>query len=784
MIGADEPDGLALEVRVQGIVQGVGFRPFVYTLANRYELSGWVANDTTGVTISVQGPHASVEAFMEDLTCKLPTAARIDSVDVRSRQACIPPASPHFTIRQSSVTGQKNTLITPDLHVCPDCEAELFDPNNRRYRYPFINCTNCGPRYSIILDTPYDRPNTTMSRFQMCPACLAEYRNPLDRRYHAQPIACGDCGPTLRLTDTAGQPIPAEDAIEAARDRLADGQILAVKGIGGFHLIVDPRNPAAVATLRSRKRRYKKPLALMCRDSETASKFVSMGAFEKATLESAPRPIVLLDKLAPNPLAPDVSAGTMQHGMMLAYTPIHHLLLDGRFDALIVTSANLSDDPIEFRNDEAIENLSAIADAFLVHDRDIHARVDDSVLLCWTSDHTGPKTMPVRRARGYAPDFVPLPQSLPPILALGAELKNTICVNRGNQAFLSPHVGDLKRGKVLTAFHQTIAETVRQHGVTPELMVCDLHPQFLSTEYANSQSDLPILQVQHHHAHMAAVMGENGLCDRPTIGVVFDGFGLGEDGNNWGGEFFVGSYASVQRVGHFSNFKLPGGDRATREIDRIAIGFLFDLYGENAFNLDLPVMRTRPEEELRILQTMIGRSVRTPLTSSVGRLFDAVAALTGVRSEIQYEAQAAIELEALAGRGGFRRDACLPVVLRSDSQGRILVDTHALMAEIAQLAVLPVKSLQEISHRFHATVVLSICEVCGRLRDRFGISNVVLSGGVFLNRFILSQTTDELARRGFDVFSHRQLSPGDGGISYGQLLVGGYSLLDNPHIAT
>ncbi|HEY6781386.1 MAG TPA: carbamoyltransferase HypF [Thermoleophilaceae bacterium] len=753
--------------QIRGIVQGVGFRPFVYRTAEQHSLVGWIRNDSDGVEIEIQGDLELIDSFILHVRTDAPALARVEEVSlIEQREEEVLYES--FTIQISERTHAAGTLISPDTFVCEDCLRELFDPGDRRYRYPFINCTNCGPRYSIIRGVPYDRPLTTMASFPLCEACEHEYHDVADRRFHAQPVACWDCGPNVQLVEAGGALLDSHDPIAQAAALLRDGGILACKGIGGYHLMADPTNVDAVDELRRRKHRDEKPFALMSPSLEAVERYASVGAREAELLTSVPRPIVLVKKRTDSGLAEGIAPGNRRYGVMLAYTPLHHLLLSFGFDALVATSGNLSDEPIAFTNEDALDRLAEIADAFLINDRDIYTRVDDSIV---RSVPLGgqPEPVLIRRARGYAPEPIAAPFELPSVLAVGPELKNTVCLSRGNELFLSHHIGDLKNDAVMRSFGHAIEHLQTILEVSPELVAHDLHPAYMSTRFALSQDQLPTLAVQHHHAHMAACMCEHGLTE-PVIGVIFDGTGYGTDGAIWGGEFLVGDYGGFQRAGQLDYFRLPGGDKAVKQPYRVALSLLAQAYG-SLDGLELPVVRARTEQELMVLGRMVERGIHSPISSSMGRLFDGVAALIGVREEIRYEAQAAIELEQLIEPGATAQP--LPWELRLED-GNVVVDPRSLVRELADEVLRGRASAAELSLRFHCTVVEMVRSTCLAIHELTGLSTVVLSGGVFLNEFLLSGSHDALVAAGFDVRVHRRVPTNDGGVALGQAAIAGW----------
>jgi hydrogenase maturation protein HypF len=769
----------ALETRryqIRGIVQGVGFRPFVFRTAERHALGGWIRNDSEGVVIEVQGHAGALEEFIVEVRSGAPELARIESVALIERRYVERPVE-SFEIRASERSAHASTLVSPDSCVCGECLRELLDPGDRRYRYPYINCTNCGPRYSIIRGVPYDREMTTMAAFAMCGRCEREYHDVRDRRFHAQPTACWECGPRVALVYPGAHPpdppriASGPDPIEETIVLLREGAIVAVKGLGGYHLVVDARNEEAVATLRARKRREEKPFAVMSPTLEAVRGYALVGDHEAEILGSPQRPIVLVRKHGEQrPLAAGIAPGNRSYGAMLAYTPVHHLLFEGGFDALVATSGNVSDEPIAFSDEDALERLAGIADAFLVGERDIHTRVDDSIVRVVGLEGRS-EVAPIRRARGYTPEPVRAPFELPPLLAVGAELKSAICLSRGRELFLSHHIGDLKNEATMRSFEHAIEHLSTLLEVAPETIAHDMHPGYLSTRFALSQQRLETVAVQHHHAHMAACMCEHGLSE-PVVGVIFDGTGYGTDGNIWGGEFLVGDYVGFERAAHLAYFRLPGGDRAVEEPWRVALALLWEAYGESFQGLDLPVVSERAEEERRVLGRMLQAGVRAPLTSSMGRLFDGVAALLGVRERCRYEAQAAIELEQLARPGAPGRP--LEWELRGPEQWPWQIELAPMVRELVAQMRRRETTAAELSQRFHCTVIDMVRGTCEALRERTGIGRVVLSGGVFQNELLLRGCHGALGGAGFEVYSHRLVPPNDGGVALGQAAVAGW----------
>ncbi|BCR05713.1 carbamoyltransferase HypF [Desulfuromonas versatilis] len=743
---------------IEGIVQGVGFRPFVYQAARRAGVCGWVLNDSRGVTIEAEGEGGRLEAFLRALREELPPLASIS----RLEWSDIPVVGEGaFVIRQSQSLATRSAQVSPDTFVCDDCLAELFEPADRRFRYPFINCTNCGPRYTIVTGIPYDRPQTTMADFPMCERCRAEYDDPASRRFHAQPNACPDCGPALTLLDSRGEPVSVADPLASSVELLRAGRILAVKGLGGYHLAADACNDAALAELRRRKVRDEKPFALMSFDESRVERYALFDETERRLLRGVERPIVLLRQKPGGPISPLVAPRNRYFGVMLPYTPLHYLLLEQGFLALVMTSANLSDEPIAFQDAEARERLGAIADYFLVHNRRIHTRTDDSIARVM-----GGKALLLRRSRGYVPRGVFLPESQPSVLALGAELKNTVCLTQENRAYLSQHVGDLKNQQVYGSFQGTIAHLREILQLEPAVVAHDLHPDYLSSRYAEQLEGVTRVAVQHHHAHLASCLAENGVRGE-AIGVIFDGIGYGTDGRIWGGEFLVGGFAGYRRAGHFRYVPMPGGDAATREPFRMALAYLHQAFGRDLPDLEL--VRQTPERDLKLLLQMIEKGINSPLTSSCGRLFDAVAALAEVRRTVSYEGQAALELEmAIEGKG----EAEAYPVRVVEEEGMLIFDQAGLIRALcADLQAGASTSL--VSARFHRGLAALILDVCRRLRQQTGLQDVALSGGVFQNRFLTEASLALLEADGFTVHTHSLVPPNDGGLALGQAVIAG-----------
>jgi len=755
------------QIRITGVVQGVGFRPFVYAAALRCSVGGFVANDSAGVVIEAEGGCAAVEEFLRVLREEPPALARIDSFEAASVQVI---GDAVFAIHHSHSIAGENTPVPPDIATCDECRAELLDPANRRYRYPFINCTNCGPRYTIIEGLPYDRPLTTMAGFAMCAECEAEYRNPLDRRFHAQPIACPRCGPQLWLALAGvapGKQIGDAALVETQR-LLRAGAIVAIKGIGGFHLACDATNPAAVKELRRRKGRAGKPFAVMARDVEMARRYAEVNAEEERILTGREKPIVLLQrKHGEGLLADSVAPGQGQLGIFLPYSPLHVLLIGET--PLVMTSGNRSDEPIAHVNDEALERLSgraglaALADAFLLHNRAIHTVCDDSVVRV----HAG-RELPIRRSRGYAPLPVLFPFRGATAFGAGAELKATFCLARGNRVYLSQHIGDMENLETQQSYKQAFELMRKLFHIEPEVVACDMHPGYLSTQWAVAfakANRLPVITVQHHHAHAAALMAEHGLQeDARVLAVVFDGTGMGTDGAIWGGEIFAAGYREFERVAHLRYVPLPGGDSAIRRPYRTALSHL--RAAGLSWDENLPCVQACSPNERRALERQLSLGVNSPLTSSMGRLFDGVASLIGVRHEVTYEAQGAMELEALASaaRDSERYEFALVA-----EQG-LVMDPAPVWRRVRDDLCSGV-DVGAIALRFHRGVADMVAACCVKLRAETGLRVVGLTGGVFQNVLLVRLAAEVLRKEGFEVLTHSVVPPNDGGLALGQAAI-------------
>ena len=728
-----------IRVRLRGIVQGVGFRPFVHNLAARLGLAGYVLNSSSGLLAEVEGNSAAVDSFVQAVRADAPPLAWIREMAV---EELAPDGAVGFEIRQSVAVTGEFALISPDVATCPECLDDCREPSNRRYGYPFTNCTNCGPRYTIIRDIPYDRASTTMDPFRMCGACRQEYDDPGNRRFHAQPNACPECGPALSGT------------LDEARRRLAAGEILAIKGLGGFHLACDPHNSAAVERLRARKRRSDKPFAIMARDLAAIEQFCDVSDADRGALTGWRRPIVVMPRRQSGGLPEAIAPGNRTLGVMLPYTPLHSLLFEGApFDALVMTSGNLSEEPIVVDNTDARERIGGVADWFLTHNRDIYMRADDSVVRTFEG-----RERLMRRSRGYAPQTLDLGRSAPEILACGGELKNVFCLTKGRHAILSQHIGDLENYETLVFFEETLGNLKKLFRVEPRIVAHDLHPNYLSTKYALEIEGLPKVGVQHHHAHIASCMAENGLAGE-VIGVAFDGTGYGTDGAIWGGEFLVAGYGGFERRAHLRYVPLAGGDAAVRQPWRSALAYLMDACGR-----DVP-FHAAPEAHVRVVRSMIANGVRIVPTSSCGRLFDAVASIIGLRHEVNFEGQAAIELEAIAEDGCEER---YPFDI--GGSGPWEIDIRPAIMRVAR-EVASGAARERLAAMFHNTMAAATVEVCRRIGAESKLRRVCLSGGTFQNVRLLGTTVAGLRAGGFEVFLHAQVPPNDGGIALGQAAI-------------
>ncbi len=754
------------KIRVFGVVQGVGFRPFVYNLAQTLGLAGYVLNSSMGVTIEIEGSEDSLHQFLHTLKTDAPPLSAIEEVSVSEVD---PQGDLGFSIRESHSQSGEFVLVSPDVATCDDCWREFSDPANRRFLYPFTNCTNCGPRYTIVKDVPYDRPKTTMSSFEMCGLCRQEYEDPGNRRFHAQPNACAACGPALALVKTS-DPVPNFDTIYSVEvlqrtwKLLRAGKIIAIKGLGGFLLACDAENDEAVQQLRKRKRRSNKPFALMSRDVDAIEKFCFVSNVDRAALQSMRRPIVVLPGRANGSISPHIAPGNNTIGVMLPHTPLHYLLFGDspdelpEFSALVMTSGNVSEEPILVSNEEALQQLQPIADWFVVHNRDIHMRVDDSVVRTFQG-----RERVLRRSRGYVPQPVDLGIPLEAILACGAELKNTFCLTKGRYAILSQHIGDFENYETLQFFQETLENLKKLFHIEPQAVAYDLHPRYMSSRFART---LPIdrkIGVQHHHAHIASCMAENHLQGK-VIGIAFDGTGYGTDGQIWGGEFLVADFANFKRHARLRYVSLPGGEAAVRQPWRVALTYLRDTFG-SATLPNSAFLKCVPEKQVSLVDAMLSRGINTIQTSSCGRLFDAVASLVGLRHEINFEGQAAIELEAVASR-----DVTQEYPFRIENGDPAQIDLRPMIEALVQ-DLAKSKTQAYMSACFHNTLARTLVEMCGRIRKEENLNRVCLSGGTFQNHYLLDRAITWLRAIGFETFIHSTVPANDGGISLGQAVI-------------
>jgi hydrogenase maturation protein HypF len=742
-----------------GIVQGVGFRPFIYRLAVCQELTGFVQNRPDGVLVEVEGISTAIDRFFSSVSKELPPLANITGVTYSEITVT---GDTEFKIIVSDNEGQGDVHITPDSAVCDDCLKELFDPADRRFHYPFINCTNCGPRLTIINNIPYDRVHTSMACFPLCPECRAEYENPANRRFHAEPNACHVCGPKLELRDAEGKIIPCDDPLEKAIELIAAGNVLAIKGLGGFHLCVDATSDEAVKKLRSRKYREEKPLAIMVRDIEQARLIAEINDEEKVMLSSVQRPIVLLKKKKNTLISNLVAPSVPNLGIMLPYVPLHYLVLENKFLALIMTSANQVDEPICISNREAQDRLKGIADYFLVHNRDILVRCDDSIAFV-----TGGNPQLMRRSRGYAPRPLILKESFPAVIALGPQLKTTQCILKDNFAFLSPHIGDMETPQARDFFHESFALMKRITQSDPQIIACDYHPAYYSTQVAQELKEVRVVHAQHHHAHIVSCMAENQI-DGDVIGLAMDGTGYGMDGNAWGGEFLIANATQFQRFGHLQYFILPGGEKAIHEPWRIGVSLLKQAYGQAWPEIASRLYFVPDQTDFALLDKIMETRLNSPLSSGLGRLFDGVAAIMGLRRSVSFEGQAAMELEAKAELTG----AVLPFEILHNPDDSYILDMSPSIRAIVENKISG-KSVEEIASAFHATLTEAFAAMSMEMRKATGINRVALSGGCFQNRILLEGTITELKKKDFDVYYHSQVPANDGGVSLGQAVIAG-----------
>jgi hydrogenase maturation protein HypF len=797
--------GVRRRIELQGIVQGVGFRPFVYRIARRCDIHGRVLNSSDGVVIEAEGSETDLDSFIAILQTELPPLARIDRLTVFDQA---PRGDADFAIEQSVSVPGRFGLVPPDVATCPECESDLTSQTGRRFGYPFTNCTNCGPRYTIIRDVPYDRPNTTMAEFPMCARCQAEYEDPLNRRFHAEPNACADCGPSLallsveELAETAPQFASGHEStavLDRARRLLREGRILAIKGLGGFHLVCDATSEGAVALLRERKRRSGKAFAVMVRTPAIAERICVLTDADRTLLQGTRRPIVLLPRreesgiagvvhmaagvnhvatgvahvaTGVNHVATGVAPGNARLGLMLPYTPLHHLLFDESLDALVMTSGNISEEPIVSRNEDAWPRLQTLADHFLLHNRDIRTRVDDSVFQTFEG-----REYPVRRSRGYAPDPIALATPLAEVLACGGELKNTFCLTKDRYAILSQHIGDLENVETMEFFRETLHHLQRFFRVSPAAVAHDLHPNYLSTHFALRESGLPPIGVQHHHAHIASCMADNGIEGR-VIGVALDGTGYGTDGRIWGGEFLICDFLGFERCGHLRYVPLAGGDSGVRQPWRSALAYLRETFGESASSMQIPLFRDIPPKRIKVVDAMIARNIQTIGTSSCGRLFDAVSSLLGIRHETTYEGQAAIELEMAAT--AVETSAAYPFAIGDGDPFQVdpRPTIEAIISDLDHNV-----AIGAISARFHLTMARAIAAACDRIRALHGLTRVCLSGGTFQNLHLLVHAVTLLREGGFEVFTHHRVPTNDGGLALGQAVIASCTLTSSQHRA-
>lgn len=748
----------SIRIEIKGIVQGVGFRPFIYNLARRYHLNGYVLNDTRGVEIEAEGTKSDLDKFLLQIKNSPPPQSRIEQIRVKE---CPTKGYKNFIIKESKSKKTKTVLVSPDLATCDDCLDELFDPDDRRFGYPFLNCTNCGPRLSIIRDIPYDRHKTTMSEFEMCPDCRREYHDPQDRRFHAQPNACPVCGPKLVLTNNKREVIDADDPAVFTAQLLKQGHLVAIKGIGGYHLAADAANPRAVSTLRKRKYREDKPFALMAKDVKTIQKFCYLNRLEKKLLQSVARPILLLRKKDSKLIAPEVAPLQKSWGVMLPYTPLHHLLLSSSDLVLVMTSGNQSDEPIAYEDEDAFQRLHRIADYFLFHNRQIYRRCDDSVTRVWRGEE-----MILRRGRGYVP--VPVKVDLnfrKHVLATGAQLKNTFGLARDNFVFLSTYIGDLENFETLDFFTKEIDRVKQLCSVKPEVVAYDLHPEYLSTKYALALAGLEKIPVQHHHAHIASCMADNRI-SRKVIGVAFDGTGYGEDQAVWGGEILIGDFKGFERAAHLKYIPMPGGEMAIKHPWRMAASYLYFCYGEDFLKLDLDFVKNLDRNKWNTIKKMLDQNLNVFPTSSMGRLFDGVSVLLNWRETTNYEGQPAIELETWADekeRGKYHFEI-------SRENDIFIIHLEPMVKGVVE-DLLRKQKKPLIAAKFHNTIAQMTHEVCLKLRKEYDLNTVCLSGGVFQNMLLLDQTYRLLIKSRFEVHTHHQVPPNDGGISLGQAII-------------
>lgn len=760
------------KLSISGVVQGVGFRPFIFRLANEFGLTGYVTNTSNGVTILIQGDKTDLEKFVENIRTGAPKHSRIDNLIIATNVEHKP--LQEFSIRESQSESEKTACISPDLDVCDDCLKELFDNTNRRYLYPFINCTHCGPRFTITLDVPYDRQMTTMQDFKMCTDCQREYDDPRNRRFHAQPNACPVCGPRIQLfstdrkVDLVGGYSSQNEAIFKLLSKIySDGKIVAVKGIGGIHLSCDTDNEPAVAALRARKFREDKPFAVMFPNLTTIEEYCVISDTERALLQQVAHPIVILKKKTSKQVSPSVASKNQFLGAMLPYSPIHHLIFHFYQKPLVMTSGNMSDEPVAFKNDDAIERLSSIVDYFLIHDRRIHTRCDDSVVRIWEEYE-----YPIRKARGYSPEQIALDWKFDqPVLASGAEQKNTFALAKNNQIYLSQHIGDMENFEVLNSFDSGIRHYRKVFDIEPEIIAYDLHPDYLSTRFAleypsknSAGKKIRKIGVQHHHAHAVSCMAENGISR--ALAIVLDGTGFGSDRTIWGGEILLAEFAGFRRLAHFKNVGMPGGSSAIRNPWQMAVGYLLQVFGKEFIEFGLPFLKDVKPDKLEIILKAIENQINTPITSSCGRLFDGVAAIAGIQNHVHYEGQAAIEFEQT-----ITDENVDGYIFGIETQNNmIILDWKEVIKSVIDDVLNGMKT-GTISAKFHRGLANVLSEVSEKIRQSVGINDVVLSGGVFMNIHLLTMLNDLLKQNGFHVWTHRRIPPNDGGISVGQAVI-------------
>ena len=749
-----------MAMEISGIVQGVGFRPFIYHLAKDLSLAGWVCNTSAGVTLEVEGSEQALQAFVRAVREQAPPLARVDEI----KTSLLPvKGETAFVIEASQQEGEGASWVAPDAAMCPACRRELFNIQDRRYGYPFLNCTHCGPRYTLVRHTPYDRKNTTMAAFTQCPACQAEYDDPSNRRFHAQPNACPVCGPHYQLVDKTGMPVKGEP-LQETRKRIEQGCIVAVKGIGGYHLACCAKKPQTVKELRLRKGREAKPFAVMCAGIEEARRLCRISKAEEELLTSVSRPIVLLEKQDFCDVAEEVAPDNKDLGVMLPYAPVHELLLkDG--DVWVMTSGNPSEDPIYYQEEAALKGLAPMADYFLIHNREICRPVDDSVMGVFDG-----KPYMIRRSRGFAPLPVPLPEGFPSLLAVGGQLKNTFCLTRGHQAFLSHHIGNLESLDTYQYYTREIQRYQELFAVTPEAVAYDLHPGYASTRYAG-ELNLPGEAVQHHHAHIASVMAEHRL-EEPVIGVAFDGTGYGEDGCLWGGEFLLCEYHQYTRLAHCRYLPLPGGEKAVKEPWRMALWVLYNKYGDELLQWPLSFLKELPEN-WRLLMDAAGKGLNSPLTSSAGRLFDLAAVLLGYTGPVRYEGQAAVWLEQLAWKEKDKGTLLPYEILEEDVLKLDFVPAFDRMLQELVKGMTP----GSLAESFHLTIAQAVCQTAERISRSTGVKKVALSGGVWQNRNLLLKVVRMLQMVSLEPYVHQWIPPNDGGLAFGQAMVAGKRLL-------